>query len=67
MQKIKTYSIPFKGGIVSPGFLADILVAAAKAGVKKLRLGLRQQLLIDVKESSQPAFEKACLTRGIVM
>lgn len=67
MQKVKTYSISFKGGIVSPGFLADILVAAAKAGVKKVRLGLRQQLLIGVRESSQAAFEKTCLTRGVVM
>lgn len=65
MQRIKTYSIPFKGGIVSPGVLADILSTAAEAGVKKVRLGLRQQLLIEVKEREQPVFEKNCLLKGI--
>ncbi|SDZ84067.1 Rubredoxin [Arachidicoccus rhizosphaerae] len=65
MQKLKTYSIPFKGGIVSPGYLANILELASKAGVRKVRLGLRQQLLLDVKESSQPFFEKACAVEGV--
>jgi len=67
MQKLKTYSISFKGGIVSPGYLANILELANSSGVRKVRLGLRQQLIIDVKESSQPIFEKACQAAGIVL
>ena len=38
----------FRGGIISPGELYNILVAATKAGVYYVSFGLRQQLLIDV-------------------
>ena len=67
MQKLKTYSIGFKGGIVSPGQLDRVLELASSAGVKKVRLGLRQQLLIEVKESSQPGFEKSFEAAGIAL
>jgi rubredoxin len=40
--------INFKGGIISPGDLYNILVAAGKSGVFYVRFGLRQQLLFDV-------------------
>jgi rubredoxin len=42
-----TLSINFRGGIISPGDLYNILVAATKAKVQFVRFGLRQQLLID--------------------
>jgi len=42
-----TLSISFRGGIISPGDLYNILVAATKAKVQFVRFGLRQQLLID--------------------
>jgi len=40
--------INFKGGIISPGELYNILVAARNCGLSHVRFGLRQQLLFDV-------------------
>lgn len=40
--------INFKGGIISPGHLYNILVAARRSGILDARIGLRQQLLFDV-------------------
>lgn len=44
-----TIKINFRGGIISPGDLYNICVAAGKASVLYLRFGLRQQLFIDVQ------------------
>ncbi|UKT64240.1 rubredoxin [Pedobacter mucosus] len=44
----QTIIINFLGGIISPGNLYNILVAATKAGVRFVRFGLRQQLLVDI-------------------
>ncbi len=43
----QTITINFPGGIISPGTLYDILLAAAKVKTQFVRFGLRQQLLID--------------------
>ena len=48
MKNINTIKINFKGGIISPGELYNILVAAEKSGLLYVRFGLRQQLLLDV-------------------
>jgi rubredoxin len=48
MKQRATIKINFKGGIISPGVLYNILVAATKAGIYYVSFGLRQQLLIDV-------------------
>ena len=48
MKQRSTIKINFRGGIISPGELYNILVAATKAGVYYVSFGLRQQLLIDV-------------------
>lgn len=48
MKNINTIKINFKGGIISPGDLYNILLAAGKSGLLYVRFGLRQQLLIDV-------------------
>ncbi|HEY6505692.1 MAG TPA: rubredoxin [Chitinophagaceae bacterium] len=48
MKSTNTIKINFKGGIISPGDLYNILVAARKSGVLYVRFGLRQQLLFDV-------------------
>jgi rubredoxin len=45
-----TVKINFKGGIISPGNLYNILVATTKAGILYVGFGLRQQLLIDVSD-----------------
>jgi len=43
----QTVIINFPGGIISPGNLYNILVAASKARIQYVRFGLRQQLLLD--------------------
>ncbi len=53
---IATIIINFCGGIISPGDLLNILVAAAKVKVHFVRFGLRQQLLIDVDTYNLPVF-----------
>src|SRR5688572_23381902 len=40
--------INFRGGIISPGDLYNLLVAAGKAKVEAVSFGLRQQLFIEV-------------------
>ena len=41
--------INFRGGIISPGDLYNLLVAAGKAKVEAVSFGLRQQLFIEVQ------------------
>lgn len=48
MKSVNTIKINFKGGIISPGELYNILLAGEKTGLLYVRFGLRQQLLIDV-------------------
>jgi len=48
MISMITIKVNFRGGIISPGELHDILVAARIAGVHHVSFGLRQQLLIEV-------------------
>lgn len=47
MSSTSTIKINFKGGIISPGDLYNILTAARKTGILHVRFGLRQQLLFD--------------------
>jgi rubredoxin len=51
-----TVSINFRGGIISPGNLYNILLAAQKVKVLYVRFGLRQQLLVDMENYSIPDF-----------
>jgi len=48
MKSINTIKVNFKGGIIPPAQLYNILVAAGKSGLLYVRFGLRQQLLFDV-------------------
>lgn len=54
--------INFKGGIVSPAEMKDILTAAAQAQVESVRFGLRQQMLLYVPHSFGKQFGKAMKT-----
>ncbi|HXL55540.1 MAG TPA: hypothetical protein VN958_04735 [Chitinophagaceae bacterium] len=47
MADINTIKVNFKGGIIPPTDLYNILVAATKSGLLYVRFGLRQQLLFD--------------------
>ena len=49
MRNINTIKVNFKGGIIAPSQLYNILLAAAKSGLLYVRFGLRQQLLFDVE------------------
>lgn len=51
-----TVTINFRGGIISPGTLYDIMVAAQKAKLMNVRFGLRQQLIIDMETYTVPVF-----------
>src|SRR6478609_6558225 len=47
MANVSTIKVNFKGGIVPPHDLYNILVAITKSGLLYVRFGLRQQLLFD--------------------
>ena len=49
MKNINTIKVNFKGGIIPPRDLYNILLAAGKSGMHYARFGLRQQLLLDVE------------------
>ena len=49
MKNINTIKVNFKGGIIPPAELYNILVAAGKFGLLYTRFGLRQQLLLNVE------------------
>ncbi len=51
-----TVIINFRGGIISPGDLYNILVAASEANIRYVRFGLRQQLLIDLESDNFTVF-----------
>jgi hypothetical protein len=48
MKYSNTIKINFRGGIISPGDLYNILVATGKVGITQVSFGLRQQLLMQV-------------------
>lgn len=48
MKSDYTIKINFRGGIISPGDLYNILVAASDYGIRSVSFGLRQQLFIQV-------------------
>jgi len=52
----QTVVVNFPGGIISPGHLNNILVAASKAKITFVRFGLRQQLLVDVASYNLSTF-----------
>lgn len=51
-----TVTINFRGGIISPGTLYEIMVAAQKAKLMNVRFGLRQQLIVDMETYTVPVF-----------
>ncbi len=48
IRNFNTVKVNFKGGIISPGKLYNILIAVSKFDILYVRFGLRQQLLFDV-------------------
>jgi len=60
-----TVTINFTGGIVSPGYLKDILETAAACGVEDVSFGRRQQLRMEVPARFATNFEKHCEAKDI--
>ncbi len=60
-----TIKINFKGGIISPGELFNILVAATRHGITGVSFGLRQQLLINVSGEQISSFSAALRVLGV--
>ncbi|HWJ25302.1 MAG TPA: hypothetical protein VNS32_02100, partial [Flavisolibacter sp.] len=65
-MQIQSVSINFTGGIISPGYLKEILEAAQIAKVQDVRFGLRQQLVLEVPKPFFEEFERDCKGRGIM-
>src|SRR6188472_9109 len=60
-----TITINFTGGIVSPGYLKDILETAAACGVEDVSFGRRQQLRMEVPAKHTALFTKLCAQKNI--
>lgn len=65
MKNTTTIKINFRGGIISPGDLYNILVAATKVGIRHVSFGLRQQLLIIAANESKTQLLQELETIGI--
>ena len=65
MKYTHTIKINFRGGIISPGDLLNILIAAGKAGITDVRFGLRQQLLFDVVDEDYALLQAELLQLGV--
>jgi hypothetical protein len=66
MKNSSTIKINFRGGIISPGDLYNILVACNKAGIRYVSFGLRQQLLIPASIDNRQILMNELDTIGIV-
>lgn len=64
-MQTQSVTINFKGGIVSPGFLKEILLAAQEARITDVRFGLRQQMIMDVPVKHFENFVQLCLSKNI--
>lgn len=65
MATSETIYINFTGGIVSPGYLKEVLEIAAEAKVKNVRFGLRQQLIMDLPSKQLDDFTVRCAEKNI--
>ena len=65
MKNSVSVKINFRGGIISPGNLFNILTLAGKSGVSKVSFGLRQQLLFEVLTQKYSSFSEQLAALGI--
>lgn len=65
MQDYCKIRINFAGGVVSPGDLKEILIAAKKANIPEVGLSLRQQLILHLPHQLAPMFETHISSHGI--
>ncbi len=62
MRDYYTLKINAPGGILSPGTFRHVLALAQEAGVREVRFGSRQQVLMTVHYEQLPALEKSLKT-----
>ena len=65
-MQTQSIAINFKGGIVSPGYLKEILQAAQESRVTDIRFGLRQQMMMDVPAQYFEKFKASCESKNII-
>src|SRR5512146_2875583 len=65
-MQTQSVTINFKGGIVSPGYLKEILQIAQESRVTDVRFGLRQQMVMDVPVKYFELFKKSCEAKNII-
>lgn len=65
MPGTSVIKVNFKGGIISPGDLYNILVAAESSGLTEVRFGLRQQMLLEYTEETAGKLERELTALGI--
>src|SRR6188474_470680 len=66
MAKSQTYIISFKGGIISPGYLDNILQLASVCKIEHVSFSLRQEIIIDVPLLKMQDFEYGCSEQNIM-
>lgn len=64
-RQLQLILINFTGGIISPGYLQQLLSIADDAQVSGLRLGLRQELFMEVPQAHYEQFTTACDAHNI--
>jgi rubredoxin len=65
-MQAQSVTINFKGGIVSPGYLKEILLIAQETQVADVRFGLRQQMIMDIPFKYFETFNRLCDLKNIV-
>jgi len=66
MIKSQAYILPFKAGIISPGYLDNILRVAAACRIEHVSFSLRQEMVIHVPSSKIQDFEHGCNEQNIM-
>lgn len=64
-MQTQSVSINFKGGIVSPGYLKEILEVARECMVTDVRFGLRQQMIVEVPTRHWDRWVISCQQKNV--
>ncbi len=59
IHQLSAIKINFKGGIISPGMLYNVMVAARNCKIEEVSFGLRQQMLVAADAETTAAFAAA--------
>ncbi|MFY7899945.1 MAG: rubredoxin [Chitinophagaceae bacterium] len=65
MKSAFQFKINCKGGIISPGYLLNLLELLEESGIENIRFGLRQQILIDASSKQYSTLTKILTNKKI--